>query len=90
MPILRLSPDLVCRQAVELMTDYLEGSLSRRQRRRLEKHLRGCPHCRAYLDQLRITIAAIGSAGEPPTDPATREALVDMFRQYRGEDPAGH
>ena len=38
-----LTPDLACQQAVELVTDYLEGKLSWRQRRRFEKHLRGCP-----------------------------------------------
>jgi hypothetical protein len=32
---------LVCRQAVRLMTDYLD----RRDRDRLEAHLAGCPHC---------------------------------------------
>ena len=37
--------DLVCQQAVELVTDYLEGSLSRRDRRRFEAHLRACPNC---------------------------------------------
>ena len=37
---MKLMPSqLVCQQAVELMSDYLEGSLSRRDRRRLEKHL---------------------------------------------------
>ena len=38
-----LTPDLACQQAVELVTDYLEGKLSWRQRRRFEKHLRGLP-----------------------------------------------
>ena len=33
--------DIVCQQAVELVTDYLEGSLSRRERRRFEAHLLG-------------------------------------------------
>jgi hypothetical protein len=36
--------DLVCQQAVELVTDYLEGTLSR-SARRFEAHLAGCPHC---------------------------------------------
>ena len=49
--------DLVCQQAVELVTDYLEGSLSRRDRRRFEAHLRACPNCSAYLEQIRATIA---------------------------------
>lgn len=87
MPLLHA--DLACRQAVELMTDYLEGALTRRQRRRLERHLRGCPHCRAYLNQLRITIAALGVPAEEPTDTATREALVDLYRRYRDDAEGG-
>ena len=46
--------DLVCQQAIELLTDYLEGSLSRRQRLRLERHLRACPNCSNYLEQIRL------------------------------------
>ena len=45
--------DLVCRQAVELVTGYLEGSLSRPSRKRFERHLAVCPHCTAYLEQAR-------------------------------------
>ena len=52
--------DLVCRQAVELVTDYLEGSLSARARRRFEAHLAACPHCTEYLAQMRQTISLTG------------------------------
>lgn len=82
-----LRADLVCRDAVELMTDYLEGTLGRRQRRRLERHLADCPHCRAYLEQLRSTIASLGVPAEEPTDSATRDALIDLYRRYR-DDPS--
>ena len=44
--------DIVCQQAVELVTDYLEGALSRRVRRRFEGHLKVCPNCAAYLEQI--------------------------------------
>jgi anti-sigma factor RsiW len=80
-----LRSDLVCRDAVELMTDYLEDVLSRRQRRRLKRHLADCPHCRAYLEQLRATIAALGVPAEEPTDSATRDALIDLYRRYHQE-----
>jgi anti-sigma factor RsiW len=33
---------LVCRQVVELVSDYLEGALPRSERRRFEAHLAGC------------------------------------------------
>ena len=54
------NPDLVCQQAVELVTGYLEGSLSGRDRRRFEAHLAGCPHCTEYLAQMRETIRLTG------------------------------
>ena len=37
--------DLVCQQAVELVTDYLEDVLSRRERRAFERHLEDCDGC---------------------------------------------
>jgi len=56
-PALRLHRDIiVCQQAVELVTSYLEATLARAGRRRFEAHLAGCPHCTRYLAQMRKTI----------------------------------
>ena len=77
---------LVCREAVELMSDYLEGSLSRRDRKRLETHLAECPHCTMYLDQMRATIAASGKVGPDDLPSDVVEGLVNLFRQYRADD----
>ncbi|HLM87888.1 MAG TPA: zf-HC2 domain-containing protein [Streptosporangiaceae bacterium] len=61
-PALRLRRDIACRQAVELVTGYLEGTLARAgRRRRFEAHLAGCPHCTEYLAQMRKTIELTGS-----------------------------
>jgi predicted anti-sigma-YlaC factor YlaD len=79
------SRDLVCQQAVELVTDYLEGALSRRQRCRFEAHLRACPHCQAYLDQMRATITAVGQVEPEDLDTATQDDLIDLFRRYQQE-----
>ena len=46
---------LVCRQAVALMSDYIDGALPERDWARLEHHLADCPHCTEYLAQLRAT-----------------------------------
>ena len=83
-----LASPLVCREAVELMSDYLEGSLSRRDRKRLERHLADCDACTAYLEQLRVTIAASGRVEPDDLDPEVLEGLVDLFRQYREEPPS--
>ena len=83
-----LTHPLVCREAVSLMSDYIDGSLSRRRRRRLEKHLAACPHCRTYLDQMRATIGASGSVGPDDLDPQALNDLVEVFRRYRDEPTA--
>ena len=74
---------LVCRQAVELMTDYLEGALSQRDRRRLEHHLVGCPHCSEYLAQIQATIAAAGHVEPEDLAPEALDELVVLYRTWR-------
>jgi anti-sigma factor RsiW len=72
---------LVCRQAVALMADYLDGRLAASELSRLEVHLAECPHCSEYLAQLRVTIDALGHA-EP--EDLTEEALDELVHLYRG------
>ena len=74
---------LVCRQAVELMTDYLEGALSGRARARLEAHLADCPHCSAYLEQMRVTIAALGRVEPEDLSAEAQDELVALYRRWR-------
>lgn len=74
---------LMCQEFVELVTDYQEGALSRRDRRRLEKHLRACDGCSAYLDQMQITIRTLGELPPEPADPHVREHLLAAFRDLR-------
>ena len=77
---------LICREAVELASDYLEGSLSRRDRRRLEKHLAECDGCTAYLEQLRVTIAASGSITPDELAPEVLDTLTELFRKFHEDD----
>ena len=77
-----LSRALACQQGVELLTDYLEGRLSRRNRKRLERHLGDCPNCSAYLEQLRSSVDLAARLDTPSVDEATRDGLMEMFRKY--------
>ena len=79
------NPDLVCQQAVELVTDYLEGSLSGRARRRFEAHLAACPHCTEYLAQMRETIRLAGRIAPEDLTPSMRTDLTDLYRRWRAE-----
>jgi anti-sigma factor RsiW len=74
---------LVCREFVELVTDYLEGALPADERARFEAHLAECDGCTAYLEDMRRLIGSLNQTPEPPPDPATREALLRAFRDLR-------
>jgi len=77
--------DLVCQQAVELVTDYLEGTLRRSARRRFEAHLAGCPHCTEYLAQVRATIELAGRITPDDLTPQMRDEFIDLYRRWRSE-----
>ena len=77
--------DLVCREAVELMSDYVEGALSKQDSVRLEAHLAGCPHCTRYLEQIRATISAAGHVEPDDLPEETVDDLVALFRSWRDD-----
>ena len=81
-----LFEDLACRDAVELVTDYLEGALSWRQRRSFERHIRRCPNCRAYFAQIRTMVSTRPMVETDALSPEARDELVDLFRRFR-DDP---
>ena len=72
--------DMACQELVELVTAYLDRSLSRSERRRFRAHISGCDHCTAYVEQMRLVIEASGRLTEDDIDPAVRDELLDAFR----------
>jgi|HubBroStandDraft_2_1064218.scaffolds.fasta_scaffold00402_8 anti-sigma factor RsiW len=76
---------LVCQQVVELVTDYLEGALSRAQRRRFEAHLADCEHCTEYLEQMRATIRLTGHLQAEDLSPHMREEFTAIYRRWHAE-----
>ncbi len=79
-------PELPCQDLVEVVTAYLDGALSDVDRRRFEEHLEICDRCVAYVEQIRVTIAATGRAGaQPEALPADlREGIRSAFRGWSG------
>jgi anti-sigma factor RsiW len=74
---------LVCRDAVELMSAYLEGAMSPDEQARFEAHLARCEACIAYLDQMRATIATLGHLPTAHLPNAVVDELVDLYRRHR-------
>jgi anti-sigma factor RsiW len=71
-----------CRELVALVTEYLEGTLSRLERIRFERHVAVCPPCRAHLDQMRETIRASGAITEESISPGARDDLLEAFADW--------
>jgi anti-sigma factor RsiW len=85
MRLWRRTGEITCQELVELVTEYLEGTLPGRDRARFEGHLDGCPYCTTYLDQMRITIRTLGRLPEETIEPGARDALLDAFRDWKRE-----
>jgi anti-sigma factor RsiW len=77
--------EIVCRQAVDLMTEYLDGALSSRDRERFESHLAECDHCVEYLAQIRATIAIAGEFEPDDLPDGAIEELVGLYRSWRAD-----
>ena len=75
--------DLPCQELVELVTDYLEHHLSDGTRMRFELHLAQCSGCRTYLEQMRQTLRALGRLPTESIEPAARDRLLEVFRDWK-------
>lgn len=71
-----------CKELVELVTEYLEGTLPSLERAYFESHLTECPGCTEYLAQLRLTLSLIGHLEEESLQPEIRERLLEAFRDW--------
>ena len=74
---------MTCAELVELVTAYLEGTLSDEERRAFDEHLALCPGCDRYLHQFRTTIELLGELPEESLSPPARDRLLDAFAQWR-------
>lgn len=77
------STPMTCQELVELVTEYLEGSLPQIERARFEAHLPRCRGCVDYLEQIRQAVRASGQLREESLDPATREQLLTLFADWK-------
>jgi anti-sigma factor RsiW len=78
---------VTCKDAIAILADYLESTLSPELVAKLEEHLRDCAPCRAYLATYRKTKSLAADAGrvEMPEEMKTRlrEFLLAQLRERR-------
>ena len=79
--------EMACQELVEVITDYLEGTLPKSDRARFDAHLATCPGCREYVEQMRGLIRLSGTLTAKSIEPATRHSLLRAFRRWRDSQP---
>ena len=75
---------LVCREFVELVTDYFEDALPDGERVRFEAHLAACDGCDGYLEDMRLLVRSFHHAARAPgRPPHVRDAAARLPRPAR-------
>jgi anti-sigma factor RsiW len=74
---------LDCQELVEIVTDYLEGTLGWRDRRRVAKHLAACDPCACYVEQMRETLELLGTVPVDTLSPEAQSTLLHAFRDLK-------
>ena len=67
---------LTCKEAVELVTDYLEEALLPEMEARFNQHLDTCPGCTLYVDQMRQTLHTLRQLAAETTSGEEQQELL--------------
>jgi anti-sigma factor (TIGR02949 family) len=73
--------EIRCREIVELLADYLDGSLPPETARSLEAHLEGCSPCIAFVNTYRGTVNAVRRLSATDLPPELRERLIAFLEK---------
>ncbi len=74
---------MTCKDLVDLLSDYVDGQLDPAAARRLERHLRGCADCTAFLNTFRKMQRMTRAAAQA----AMPEELRARLRRFQRERP---
>jgi anti-sigma factor RsiW len=77
------APGMDCNELVELVTDYLEMRLSPADLQRFKAHLEECDACQTYLEQIRQSVAVVGTLSEETLPQGAADALLAEFRDWK-------
>ena len=75
-----------CSEVTRVAGDFLERRLRLRQRIGVLMHIAMCRGCRAYIEQLRLTLLGLRSLPAPAGSREHRDDLLERFRRRKGHE----
>jgi predicted anti-sigma-YlaC factor YlaD len=70
-----------CREAIDVLVDYLDATLTSDVLAQLEAHLRVCAPCRAYLATYKRSAELAAKVNRVELPPEVRQRLRDFFNR---------
>jgi len=70
-----------CKESIDLLLDYLDGTMSDEQARHLEEHLAACPPCIDFLKTYRATPSLCRRALQKQMPEELSQRLKEFLRQ---------
>jgi hypothetical protein len=80
-------PGLTCKEAIELMGEYLEAALGPDLLAALERHLADCRPCVAYLNTYRKTRQLAGEVGRLEMPEEMKRRLRRLILERLAREP---
>jgi anti-sigma factor (TIGR02949 family) len=75
---------MTCKDAIDILADFLDHTLTSSAVEQLETHLRDCPPCHAYLNTYRKTRGLVGEAGRVEMPAELKSRLRDFLLKQLG------
>jgi len=77
-------PFITCRQLIDFIVDYVEGTLDEMERLDFERHLSVCRSCVAYLESYRETMSLTHIlATDEPLDDVPEELVITILARRK-------
>ena len=81
--------DQHCKQIFATFSEYLDAQIPAKNCRQLERHLKGCPPCIAYLESLKTTVEACRRYKAPRAPALSKQVraalLAAIKRSHRSQ-----
>ena len=78
---------VTCQQVVALLLDYRAGALEIETALALQKHLRACQECAAFLHTYQMTIRATRALRDADIPPALQYRVLSVLRERIQQPP---